>query len=199
MRSPMPMRPVQRKGERRIVTELLNTSVAPTATETPSPRARILTDLSKRVPGTRTQGITWMKSLAVVNLALVALQPISAGFYLSGYGRAVTVHTIVAFALQLGALLQAATSVVLWWRRRVPVWVVGHSVGLLVIVFLQVGFGYNKRFWLHVPIGVGMLGGLTRLVNRLDTLRNANGAVRSDERSSVPDDAATRGAGGGGQ
>jgi hypothetical protein len=36
-----------------------------------------------------------------------------------------------------------------------------------VIVLLQTGLGYNDWHWLHVPIGVGIFGWLTRQVQRL--------------------------------
>ena len=98
------------------------------------------------------------------------------GFFLSGYGYAVRVHAITALALQVGAVTQAATAVVLWRRRRIPAWVASLSVGLFVVVFLQVAFGHQQRHWLHVPIGVGLFGGLLRQANRLDTLWRATGA-----------------------
>ncbi len=114
------------------------------------------------------QGIKWIRWLVVMNLGLVAVEALSAGFFLSGYEHAVTIHAGVALALQLGALTQAVAAVVLWRRGRVPASVAGASVGLLVIVFLQAGLGYTKRFWLHVPVGVGIFGGLIQQKNRLD-------------------------------
>jgi hypothetical protein len=132
--------------------------------------AEMTTDVSKRISDPVGPAIRLLRQLVLINLGLVALQPISAGFFLSGYGQAVTVHAIVAVALQFGALIQAVTAVVLWRRRRVPAWVAGVSIGLFVTVFLQVGLGYRKSFWLHVPIGVGIFGWLKGQVNRLDTL-----------------------------
>jgi hypothetical protein len=41
-------------------------------------------------------------------------------FLMSGYAHALTVHAIVAFALEFGALIQAVAAIVLWRRRRVP-------------------------------------------------------------------------------
>src|SRR5262245_61272812 len=52
-------------------------------------------------------GIKWIRGLALMNLGLVALQALSAGFFMSGYGPAGTIHAGVAHALQLGALTQA--------------------------------------------------------------------------------------------
>ena len=130
------------------------------------------TDALKGTADAGGRAIRLVRRLAVINMALVALQAISAGFSLSGYADAVTVHVVVAFAMQIGAVVQAITALVLWRRGRMPAWVVGLSIGLFVIVFLQLGLGYRRSFWLHVPIGVGIFGGLTRQVNRLDTLRS---------------------------
>ena len=130
----------------------------------------MMTDVPKATTGAGGKGIRLVRWLMVINLAFVALQALSAGFLLSGYAPALKVHAIVAVALQFGALIQAVAAVVQWRRRRVPAWVAGVSIGLFVIVFLQVGFGYRRLYWLHVPIGVGIFGGLTRQVNRLDTL-----------------------------
>ncbi len=158
------------------MTELGNTSASSTPTDRPTAHAGMTTDASKGTTDAGGPGIRLIRQLVAINLGLVALQPISAGFFLSGYGRAVTVHAAVALALQFGALVQAVTAVVLWRRRRVPAWVAGLSIGLFAIVFLQVGLGYRKSHWLHVPIGVGILGWLTRQVKRLDTLSRTTGA-----------------------
>jgi hypothetical protein len=158
------------------VTELGNTSALSAATNMPTAHAGMTTEASTGATEAGGQGIRLIRRLVVINLGLVALQPISAGLFLSGYERAVTVHAGVALALQLGALIQAVTAVVLWRRRRVPAWVAGLSIGLLVIVFLQVGLGYNKQYWLHVPIGVGIFGGLIRQATTLATLGRATGA-----------------------
>ena len=121
-----------------------------------------------------TRAIRLIRWLLVINLGIAALQPLSAGFFLSGYDHAVTAHAVGARALQVGAVVQAVTAVILWRRRRVPPWVAGLSIGLFAIVFLQAGLGYTRRYWLHVPIGVGIFGWLTRQVSRLDTLSRTN-------------------------
>jgi len=124
------------------------------------------TDASKGTTDAGEQGIRSIRRLVAVNLGVVALQALSAGFLLSGDGRAVKVHQVGAVALQLGALVQAVAAVVLWRRRRVPARVAGFCVALLAIVFLEAGLGRRKAYWLHVPIGVGIYGWLTRHVSR---------------------------------
>ena len=117
--------------------------------------------------GNREGGSQLVRRLTMINLGLVAIQPFSAGFLMSGYDHAAAVHAAVANALQLGAIIQAVTAIVLWRRRRVPGWVAGFGVALFAIVFLQVGLGHNREYWLHVPIGVGLVGWLTRQVRTL--------------------------------
>jgi hypothetical protein len=43
------------------------------------------------------------------------------------------------------------------------------------MVLLEVGLGYSKQFWLHVPIGVGIFGGLIRQVSAPDSLWKKSG------------------------
>jgi hypothetical protein len=136
------------------VTELKKTTPAPTGADAQTPYG----------------GSRWIRRLTIINLGLVALQPFSAGFLMSGFNYAATAHAVVANALQLGAIIQAVTAIVLWRRRCVPGWVAASGVALFGMVFLQVGLGYNREYWLHVPIGVGLLGGLTRQVSKLDAL-----------------------------
>lgn len=136
------------------------------------------TDASKETADAGGKAIKWIRWLVGFNLGLVALQALSAGSFLSGFDHSVTAHAFGARALQLGAFIQAVTAIVLWRRRRVPGWVAGFSFGLFAIVFLEVGLGNTRRYWLHVPIGVGIFGWLIRQGHRLDTLLRATG-VRS--------------------
>jgi hypothetical protein len=124
------------------------------------------TDASKGATDAGGQGIRLIRWLVIINLGVVALQAVSAGFLLSGDGRAVKVHQVGALAMQLGALVQAVSAVVLWRRHRVPARVAGLCLGLLAIVFLEAGLGRRKAYWLHVPIGVAIYGWLTRQVSR---------------------------------
>lgn len=108
------------------------------------------------------------RRLMAINLGLVAAQPISAGFLLSGYDYASTIHAIVAVALQLGAFIQSVTAVVLWLRRRVSGGIAALSVGLFAIVLLEVWAGRQREYWLHVPLGVGIVVWLRGRMNSLD-------------------------------
>jgi hypothetical protein len=112
-------------------------------------------------------GIKVVRWLTVTNLGLVALQPLSAGLAMSGYGYASTAHSFGALALMLITLIQALTAGVLWWRSRVPASVAWFSIGLFAMVFLQNGFGRNRTYWLHVPVGVALVGLVAGQMSRL--------------------------------
>jgi len=158
------------------MTELGHTSAVSTATHTPATFAGTMTDVSKASTDADARSIKTIRRLVGINLGLVALQPLSAGLFLSGYERAVTVHAMVAVALQLGAIIQAILAGVLWRRRRIPAWVGSLSIRLLVVVLIQVGLGYSKQYWLHVPLGVGLFGALIGQKSRLDALWRTTGA-----------------------
>ena len=99
-----------------------------------------------------------IKRLMAINLGLVALQPLSAGFLLSGFTHAATAHAVVAVALLLVAAIQCVTAMVLWLRRRLSLRVAGLCVGLLTMVMVEVWAGRHMQFWLHVPLGVSIIG-----------------------------------------
>ena len=142
-----------------------------TSSDVPASHARAATETSSGIADAGKRGLQWLRWLMIVNLGFVALQALSAGFFLSGDGRGVNAHAAGAIALQCGALIQAVSALVLWRRRRLPGWVAGNCAVLLVIVFLEAGLGHSKRYWLHLPLGVLMFGGLTRQVGALDALR----------------------------
>jgi hypothetical protein len=127
--------------------------------------------------GALTAKGAWIRWLVLINLALVAVQAVSAGMLLSGSGIAIVIHARVALALGVGALIQAISAIVLWARGGVPAWVARGGIVLLLIVVLQIGAGRTKRYWLHVPIAVALFGGLMRQSSKLNALWRVAGAT----------------------
>lgn len=110
--------------------------------------------------------VAWTRRLTIVNLGLASLQPISAGFLLSGYDHASMIHAAGAAALLAGAFSQAVTAIVSWLRRGVSGTVAALSVWLLALVVLEAWAGRHREYWLHVPVGVGLVVWLRQVSGR---------------------------------
>ncbi len=106
------------------------------------------------------KGMKTIKWLTAISLGLVALQPISAGFFLSGFNHASTAHLVVAVTLQLVVAIQCVTAIVLWLRHRLSVRGAGLCVVLFTTVMVEAWAGRHMQFWLHLPIGVGIFAWL---------------------------------------
>jgi hypothetical protein len=102
-----------------------------------------------------------LPAVVSLHLLLIPLQALTAGLFLSGEGRAVQGHQIGAQIIMVVAITQAVLAT-LYWRRGGPRWFFIASLLVLVMEVLQMGAGYNKIFWAHLPLGVGLFGGLTR-------------------------------------
>jgi hypothetical protein len=129
-----------------------------------------MTGVSARTTGADGQDIRVIRQLVVTNLVMVALQPVSAGLLMSGFGRALSVHAVVGLALLLGLLVQVGAAVLLWRRGRAPAWVAWVSGALFVAVLPQNALGHNRQYWLHVPVGVALLAALNRQRSSVDAL-----------------------------
>jgi hypothetical protein len=112
-----------------------------------------------------------MKRIVLTNFGLVATQAITAGLLMSGSVRALKLHALVGLALAGGAVVQAVAARVLWRQRRVSGRTAGAAIGLIALVALQIGLGYSRRYWLHVPIGVLLFGALMKHAGRSDPPR----------------------------
>jgi hypothetical protein len=123
----------------------------------------------------RRRSLSAMKRMVVANLALVSVQALTAGLLMSGSALALRLHSGVGFALEFGTLIQAITTAILWRRRHVSSILAIINLILFVLVVLQVGVGFRRLYWLHVPIGVGLFAGLIRQSERLDNLLGAEG------------------------
>jgi hypothetical protein len=97
-----------------------------------------------------------------LHLFLIFLQAVTAGLFLSGEARAVDGHRIGAQVIAMVAITQIVLAALYWWRGGGPRWFFIASVLVLVMESVQMGTGFNKVFWAHIPIGVGMFGGLLR-------------------------------------
>jgi hypothetical protein len=105
-----------------------------------------------------------LRVVAVLHALSFLLQPIMAGFFLSGQDEAIDMHTTNAMILLTLCLVMTALAFPVWRRGRVPRPVFTTAAGLLVAETVQAIAGFSHIMWLHIPLGVIMMGGLATLM-----------------------------------
>jgi hypothetical protein len=96
-----------------------------------------------------------LRVVAVLHALSFLLQPIMAGFFLSGQDQAIDTHATNAMILAALCLLLTVL---------VPRAVFTTALGLLVAETVQIMIGFSHILWLHIPLGVIMMGGLATLM-----------------------------------
>jgi hypothetical protein len=99
-----------------------------------------------------------LRVVVLVHAALVLAQAAFAGRFLAGDAAGLRAHEANAGLIELVALVQLGLAVVLWRPGRGPGWPALASLALLLAEGVQMGFGYEGRLALHVPLGVAIFG-----------------------------------------
>jgi hypothetical protein len=98
-----------------------------------------------------------LRLMIVLHAVLAFLQPVLAGTYLSGTASANVVHDVGGDVIALIGMVQLVAAV-LYWRpgrgRGWPAWVAG---GLMLADTAQIGVGYSRLLYVHIPLGVAIV------------------------------------------
>ena len=105
-----------------------------------------------------------LRVVAVLHALSFLLQPVMAGFFLSGQDQAIDMHATNAMILAALCLALTALAFAAWRRGLVPRAVFTTAAGLLVAEMVEITVGFSHIMWLHVPLGVIMMGGLATLM-----------------------------------
>ena len=105
-----------------------------------------------------------LRVVAVLHTLSFILQPILAGMFLSGQDTAVDSHATNAGILVLLCLVMTVLAFPAWRRGRVPRAAFTTSLALLLTEAVQMGVGFAHVMWLHIPLGVLMMGGVATLM-----------------------------------
>ena len=105
-----------------------------------------------------------LRVVAVLHALSFLLQPIMAGVFLSGQDQAIDLHATNAMILVALCLALTALAFPAWRRGLVPRAVFTTAAALLVTETAQIMIGFSHILWLHVPLGVIMMGGLATLM-----------------------------------
>jgi hypothetical protein len=100
--------------------------------------------------------VVW--ALARVQAAMVFMQAVFAGGFLSGRTGLRYAHGVNAGLLWLVSVVLMVVAVVTWRRGRTPGWVAAVASGLWVALEVQIAAGEAGMLWIHVPLGVAIFG-----------------------------------------
>ncbi|MFD8595052.1 hypothetical protein ACFV1L_08630 [Kitasatospora sp. NPDC059646] len=103
-----------------------------------------------------------VRALAALHTAAGYGQPVFAGVYLSGAYDGLGWHLAGANAVTSLGYLQLIAAVVLWFRSRLG-WPVAGTALVVVAETVQYFAGLDGALWLHLPLGVATIAGLTVL------------------------------------
>lgn len=111
-----------------------------------------------RVPVGGPRATLWLlRVTATVQAALAVLQPVLAGWYLSGDYDALGVHDSNAGFLAFAVMGTFVGSLLYWLPGHGRGWPVLVPVALFAALVFQFGAGYNRELALHIPLGVGIV------------------------------------------
>lgn len=105
-----------------------------------------------------------LRVVAVLHALSFLVQPIMAGLFLSGQDSAVDMHATNATVVVVLCLVMTILAVLAWRRKLIPRAAFTISLALLVVEIVQMGAGYGHVMWIHIPLGVLMMGGVAQLM-----------------------------------
>ena len=93
----------------------------------------------------------------VLHAALIVAQPILAGYFLSGNVDAITIHGSIGSTVWMLAMIQFVVAAIYWLGGGGRVWPTILTAVLFVAEFVQLAFGYQQDFAVHVPLGTAIV------------------------------------------
>ncbi|HEX4249414.1 MAG TPA: hypothetical protein VH008_16245 [Pseudonocardia sp.] len=104
--------------------------------------------------------VRWLSLLSTLN---VLCQGITAGEVLMKNHTALEFHAAGAIVLHVFTGLAAIAAGLHWRATRGSVWPAALAVVLFVATFVQAAFGHGRTLYIHVPLALFILLGLTWL------------------------------------
>ena len=101
--------------------------------------------------------LQFLRIVLVVHAALVAAQPILAGYFLSGNVDAMNIHGPIGSSVWMVALIQIVVAALYWMPGRGRIWPALLTVVVFLAEFVQLTFGYLQNFAVHVPLGTAIV------------------------------------------
>lgn len=99
-----------------------------------------------------------LRIVVVLTSLLILVQPFLAGAYLQGQFDALGLHELNANLIAGLALIQVFAALAYWRIGRGVAAPVFASLALLVLLVVQLSFGYSRTMLVHIPLGVAIVG-----------------------------------------
>ncbi|MEV2214610.1 hypothetical protein AB0H86_24680 [Streptomyces sp. NPDC050997] len=125
----------------------------------PSPDAA--TEAETPTRAARRWPLTVLRTSTCVLLLLTLAQPVLAGMFITGDTDLLDLHALNATLVSVMSWLTVAAAVTLWRPGGGPAWPIGLTLLIAGLVEAQSGFGYARQLYLHIPLGVALVAGLT--------------------------------------
>jgi len=100
-----------------------------------------------------------LRAVLAAHLLAVLVQPVLAGYYLTGDVDAIGWHAAIGSTLAAVALLVIAAAVGYVLVRRGGWWLLAVAVLLFLADGFQIGMGYERALEIHVPLEVAIVVG----------------------------------------
>ncbi|WP_329481974.1 hypothetical protein OG555_06870 [Kribbella sp. NBC_01484] len=98
-----------------------------------------------------------LRIVLVLHAALIVAQPILAGYFLSGNVDAMNIHSPIGSSVWLVALIQFVVAAIYWLVGGGRSWPTVLTAVLFVAEFVQLVFGYQRNFAVHIPLGTAIV------------------------------------------
>jgi hypothetical protein len=108
-----------------------------------------------------------LRVIAVLHALSLVMQPILAGFFLSGHDNLIDMHSLNGMLLVLLSLLQTVLAVLLWRRNVVRRQIFTQALVILVLEVVQLTVGFSHMLWIHIPLGTLLMVGTAMLMDQI--------------------------------
>jgi lysylphosphatidylglycerol synthetase-like protein (DUF2156 family) len=106
----------------------------------------------------------WVWALARLQAAMVFLQAVFAGGFLSGRAGLLKTHGVNAGLLWIVSIAMIVVCIAAWRGGRTPGWVAAAAAALWVALEVQIASGESGQLWIHVPLGMAIFGTAVAIV-----------------------------------
>lgn len=102
-------------------------------------------------------GLGLFRGTVTLHTALLIVQPVLAGRFLSGEFGMLAAHSSLGGVVLFAGMLQFVGSVALWWPGRRGGWPIAVAAATIVLEVVQLTAGYSRALGLHLPLGVALV------------------------------------------